>query len=195
MYLEEIDYIKGKIKVADNLLDSIKASDCESIKVGEQISDTINALSASLLKAKELPREFGISFDYEGVEMPMEVVETHKGEKIGYLFVLPCLLDKREDNSSYSKTREHAKKCFGEAFKRYSDDKGFKHISDKVRITYTNHFKDTRSMIDCDNIDTKAFTDMITMYILDDDNPDKVELCIKGLADGHSRTEVYVETL
>lgn len=196
MCQDEIKNIRSKLSEASNLLDCIDSENNNPQSLGEDISKLINALSDTLLKAKNLPREFGINYDYAGIEMPMRITEIYKEDGcIGYHFVLPCLLDKREDNKIYNKTREHAKKCFREAFERYSNEAGFRHIYDKVRITYINHFKDARSMIDNDNIDTKAFTDMITCYILDDDNPDKEELYIKGVSDGNSYTEVFLDVL
>ncbi len=196
MYLDVLEHIKNKLNISLEQVKTISESDVESPLLGEDISMLINNLSDCLLKAKELPREYGMPFDYDGVEIPIEIKEIIEGEiVVGYHFILPCLLDKREQNNIYNKTREHAKKTFLSAFEKYSNEVGFIHITDKVIIKYINHFKDKRSMIDNDNIDTKAFTDMITTYILDDDNPDKEELYIKGLSDGASYTEVYVSTI
>lgn len=199
MYNERLDLIREKMRLCNEELDTLENyeySDERADRIGYHVSRLINLLSELPLVAKILPREYGLIFDYKGVEKPIQIEEMKVNDVVvGYHFVLPCLLDKREDAKIYNHTRENAKSCFLNAFESYNEKKGFEHIGKKVLITYINHFSSERLMIDNDNVDTKAFTDFITTYILDDDNPSRTELYIKGVIGTSDYTEVFVEKM
>lgn len=190
-----LDQLQQKIRKNSDLIDIL---DNQSVltreELSEKTSELINGLSELCILSRKLPREYGFPLNEDGNQYPMEVKELtdNNSNLIGYHFKLPVVLDKRENNKNYNHTRELAKANFLNAFKGYEENTGFKHISQKVLIMYVNHFSDQRLMVDNDNIDTKAFTDFITTYILDDDNPSRCDLYIKGVLDTEDFTEVFV---
>ena len=91
MYIDELEHIAKKLKEAESIVGTVSKTQFEQESLETDISRLINVLSDALLRAKTLPREFGIKFDYEAIEIKIDIEEIadDNGNFTGNHFILP----------------------------------------------------------------------------------------------------------
>lgn len=146
-----------------------------------------------------LPTKFGCSNELTQIAVADDKynIEFNYLDKGILHIVLPDVLphrlkindDKHIAMQDYSYNKQRMYNAFAKEFERGK----FKVYDDtSVVLYYLNVFKDPRFMIDVDNIDTKIITDIISAYMLIDDNPFWCKQFVDAKVGEYDHTEVYI---
>lgn len=184
-------YIR-KMKSAEALIhtDNMDAVYKLCLETAEEMQRTVNIL-------KNLPIRFGYRPGCDNIPNPETEATFDYGDNGIIHVVLPELLPKRlKYNASTGKYENRdAQATFKSRYQKtfYNEYQNGKHriCTNKVFLFIINYFEDKSSYQDHDNLDAKAFQDMLaTLYLLDD-NP---EWCATASDSkiGPNHTEAYI---
>lgn len=153
-------------------------------KIKESISDIETYLKNFSLTpvGKLLPKS----------EVENDIIFEQKGEYLRIIF--PSLLPRRINPNKQNRDTISISSIFNHYYTAFFNyfSKGKHKIYDKAIIIYTHYYENENQLIDHDNFETKKITDIVTSWILPDDNPKYCTQIFRYKIGEKSHTEIEV---
>ena len=203
IYMKNIDDILSALsKLASKLNDIKIALDGKNLKEVYDKCDRVAVDSEKIVQSiRRLPVEFGMKDGYEKIKTMITDAADIKFEYLSHNILhitFPNLLPPRPGYDAGSKKITHKvdydylrSSYIGAFNKEFSKGKHRIHTK-QVALVYINYFASDNVLKDHDNLDPKIITDIITQYLLIDDNPKWVSQYMDYGYSEYTHTEAYV---
>lgn len=183
-------------KISDDLIRKtkiIKNCDCRNINSILEIETQINQIKENLDEIKSEISKIAPKYDYNELITQSNINQIKFEQVNEYLHIIfPTLLPRRlkGKNDIYS-YQDIYMKYYADFFNYFSQN-GKHLIYDKAVLIYTHFFENESQLVDHDNFETKKITDMITSWILPDDNPKFCSQFFRYKLGDYKHTEIEV---
>lgn len=142
----------------------------------------------TLCARNSLPIEYSrqITGEYELTESCIELSENEYPDTL--ILTIPRLLPHRIKETQ--KSKEYFYAAYIPAIQKLLSGK--KRYNEKVVIWYQHLHSQYKEMRDYDNIETKYITDIITPYLIEDDNPNFCSIFQSGKKSDEAKTRILI---